>query len=89
MHPEEAVQGAGAGQPRFMPRTWPMQVVDRSHIRLRVYERGVGETLACGPVPARLWRRAFGWACLMTALMCKPTALGRLTSPGQAILHLC
>ena len=25
-----------------------MQVVDRSHIRLRVYERGAGETLACG-----------------------------------------
>jgi diaminopimelate epimerase len=25
-----------------------MQVVDRSHIRLRVYERGSGETLACG-----------------------------------------
>jgi len=25
-----------------------MQVQSRSHIRLRVYERGVGETLACG-----------------------------------------
>ena len=25
-----------------------MEVVDRGHIRLRVYERGAGETLACG-----------------------------------------
>jgi diaminopimelate epimerase len=25
-----------------------MQVVDRSHVRLRVFERGAGETLACG-----------------------------------------
>ena len=25
-----------------------MQVLDRTHVRLRVYERGVGETLACG-----------------------------------------
>lgn len=25
-----------------------MQIVDRGHIHLRVYERGVGETLACG-----------------------------------------
>ena len=25
-----------------------MQVIDRANIRLRVYERGAGETLACG-----------------------------------------
>ena len=25
-----------------------MQVVDRGHIKLRVFERGAGETLACG-----------------------------------------
>lgn len=25
-----------------------MQILDRAHIRLRVFERGVGETLACG-----------------------------------------
>jgi diaminopimelate epimerase len=25
-----------------------MEIVDRAHIRLRVFERGTGETLACG-----------------------------------------
>jgi diaminopimelate epimerase len=25
-----------------------MEIVDRAHIRLRVFERGAGETLACG-----------------------------------------
>lgn len=36
--------------PRFPRRVNAgfMQVIDREHIRLRVYERGAGETLACG-----------------------------------------
>ncbi|CAN7668294.1 diaminopimelate epimerase [Pseudoduganella sp. LjRoot289] len=36
--------------PRFPRRVNAgfMQLVDRQHIRLRVFERGVGETLACG-----------------------------------------
>lgn len=36
--------------PRFPKRVNVgfMQVVDRQHIKLRVYERGAGETLACG-----------------------------------------
>lgn len=36
--------------PRFPQRVNAgyMQVVDRAHVRLRVYERGAGETLACG-----------------------------------------
>jgi diaminopimelate epimerase len=38
-----------------------LQVLDRSHVRLRVYERGAGETLACGSgacaaiAVARMW----------------------------------
>ncbi|QNA91203.1 diaminopimelate epimerase [Massilia sp. Dwa41.01b] len=36
--------------PRFPKRVNAgfMQVIDRSHVKLRVYERGAGETLACG-----------------------------------------
>jgi diaminopimelate epimerase len=36
--------------PRFPARAniGFLQIVDRSHVRLRVYERGAGETLACG-----------------------------------------
>jgi diaminopimelate epimerase len=36
--------------PRFPKRANVgfMQIVDRGHLRLRVFERGVGETLACG-----------------------------------------
>jgi diaminopimelate epimerase len=38
------------GHPRFPRRVNVgfMQVLDRGHIRLRVFERGAGETLACG-----------------------------------------
>ncbi len=36
--------------PRFAQRVNAgyLQIVDRAHVRLRVFERGVGETLACG-----------------------------------------
>jgi len=36
--------------PRFAQRTNAgyMQIIDRGHIRLRVFERGAGETLSCG-----------------------------------------
>jgi diaminopimelate epimerase len=38
------------GHPRFPQRVNAgfMQIIDPEHIRLRVYERGAGETLACG-----------------------------------------
>jgi len=47
------VQSLGAlieRHPRFPNRvnTGFMQVIDRNHIKLRVYERGAGETLSCG-----------------------------------------
>ncbi|MEW5838374.1 MAG: diaminopimelate epimerase [Pseudomonadota bacterium] len=47
------VENLGAlieAHPRFPRRTNVgfMQIIDRTHIRLRVFERGAGETLACG-----------------------------------------
>jgi len=38
------------GHPRFPQRVNAgyMEIVDRGHVRLRVFERGAGETLACG-----------------------------------------
>jgi diaminopimelate epimerase len=51
--------------PRFPKRVNAgfMQVVDRARIRLRVYERGAGETLACGTgaCAAVVAGRARGW----------------------------
>ncbi len=48
--PVATVGPAVEGDPRFANRVNAgfMQIVDRQHIRLRVYERGAGETLACG-----------------------------------------
>jgi diaminopimelate epimerase len=48
--PVEQLGPAIESNPRFPERVNAgfMEIVDRGHIRLRVYERGVGETLACG-----------------------------------------
>jgi len=48
--PVETLGPAIESHPRFPARVNAgfMQVVDAHHIRLRVYERGAGETLACG-----------------------------------------
>jgi diaminopimelate epimerase len=48
--PVETLGPAIENHPRFPNRVNAgfVQIVDRSHVRLRVYERGVGETLACG-----------------------------------------
>src|SRR5262249_31093536 len=48
--PVETLGPAIESHPRFPKRVNAgfVQIVDRSHIRLRVYERGSGETLACG-----------------------------------------
>lgn len=48
--PVAVIGPALESHPRFPRRTNVgfMQIVDRRHIRLRVHERGVGETLACG-----------------------------------------
>ncbi len=48
--PVDSVGPAMENHPRFPKRAniGFMEVVDNGHIRLRVFERGVGETLACG-----------------------------------------
>lgn len=50
-HAPVSIQGALIEHhPRFPQRVNAgfMQIVDRTHIKLRVYERGAGETLSCG-----------------------------------------
>ncbi len=48
--PVDRLGPAIESHPRFPKRVNVgfMEIVDRSHIRLRVFERGTGETLACG-----------------------------------------
>jgi diaminopimelate epimerase len=48
--PVERLGAAIESHPRFPRRVnvGYMEIANRSHIRLRVYERGAGETLACG-----------------------------------------
>ena len=48
--PVDRLGPAIENHPRFPRRVNVgfMEIVDRTHIRLRVFERGVGETLACG-----------------------------------------
>ena len=41
-----------------------MQIVDRSAVRLRVYERGAGETLACGTGACAAVVAGIGWGLL-------------------------
>ncbi|RTL30379.1 MAG: diaminopimelate epimerase [Burkholderiales bacterium] len=66
-----------------------MEVVDRGHIRLRVYERGSGETLACGSgaCAAVVAGIRLGW---LDPTVHVDTRGGRLTiswaGPGQSVM---
>ena len=52
--------------PRFPQRVnvGYLQVVDRGHVRLRVFERGSGETLACGTGACAAVVAGIGWGLL-------------------------
>ena len=65
-----------------------MQIVGRTHVRLRVYERGAGETLSCGTgaCAAMVAGRRLG---LLDARVDVATGGGRLTihweGPGHSV----
>ena len=63
-----------------------MQVVDRGHIRLRVFERGAGETLACGTgaCAAVVAGIRLGW---LDAVVEVETRGGRLTIAWDGLGH--
>jgi diaminopimelate epimerase len=60
-----------------------LQVVDRSHVRLRVYERGAGETLACGTGACAAVVAGIRLGLLDRAWTCTPAAACS-PSPGRA-----
>jgi diaminopimelate epimerase len=66
-----------------------LQVLDRGHVRLRVHERGAGETLACvSPAPALRWLPASAWAG-STARWRSPRAAACCASSGPTTAPAC
>jgi diaminopimelate epimerase len=63
-----------------------LQIVDRGHVRLRVYERGAGETLACGTgaCAAVIAGIRLGW---LDAVVEVETRGGRLTIAWDGVGH--
>ena len=77
--------------PRFPKRVNAgfMQVMSRSHIRLRVYERGAGETLACGTGACAAVVAGIRWG-LLDSRVEVDTRGGRLTiewAGGKPAVH--
>jgi diaminopimelate epimerase len=63
-----------------------MQVVDRTHVRLRVFERGAGETLACGTGACAAVVTGIRWG-LLDAKVQVQTLGGVLTIEWQGAGH--
>jgi diaminopimelate epimerase len=76
-----------------------MQIVNRGHIRLRVYERGVGETLACGSGACAAVVAGIRWGLLdatvdvqtrgglLTIGWAEASAAVMMTGPATTVFH--